>query len=147
MADRSGSTRFQALLESALQAYESKTGVILSQHPLAVQIQRCHSVDDITSLLQGRARAFNDLRERDRMMKAIKTTVLILTPLSATSSLTDYVGLVCQNAPMACLMSLIVFHRQHSHLRQQYRLLSVSYSMYATISTSHVDVFSDIQLN
>ena len=53
MTDHSASHRFQALFESALQAYESKTGITLAQHPLAVDLQDCHSVDDITTLLQG----------------------------------------------------------------------------------------------
>jgi len=102
MAGQSGSARFQALFESALQVYERKTGITLVQHPLAADLQNCHSIDDITTLLQGRAQAFSDLRERDRMMEAIKTTVSILTPLSDANFLADTVGLVCQKAPMAC---------------------------------------------
>jgi hypothetical protein len=90
MADQSGSVHFQVLFEPALQAYEQMTGIALTQHPLAANIQSCHSIDDITILLQGRAQAFSNLRQKDRMMKAIKNTVSILNPLS------DAVGFVRQ---------------------------------------------------
>jgi len=80
MADQSGSTRFQALFESASQAYESVT---LAQHPLAFVLQGCDTVDNINPLLQGRTEAFCDWD------KAIKTTVSILTPLSDPASLVD----------------------------------------------------------
>jgi hypothetical protein len=53
MAAQSGSARFQALFESALKDYEKKTGITLSKHPLAVQLQSCHSEHDITDLLQS----------------------------------------------------------------------------------------------
>jgi fungal STAND N-terminal Goodbye domain len=109
MAGQSGSARFQALFESALQAYERKTGITLVQHPLATDLQNCHSIDDITTLIQARAQAFGDIRERDRMMEAIKTTVSILTPLSDATSLADTVGLVCQKVLMACPTYLTFF--------------------------------------
>jgi hypothetical protein len=109
MAEQSGSARFQALFESVLQAYERNTGITLAQHPLALDLQSCHTVGDITTLLQGRAQAFNDLRESDRLMKAIKTTVSTLSPLSDAASIADAVGLVCQNVLMACSMSLTFF--------------------------------------
>jgi len=99
MDDQAGSARWQELFDSALQAYERKTGVILAQHPLAVQLQSCHSVEDIITLLQGRARAFSDFRERDRIMESTKTIVSILNPLSDATSLPDAVGLVRQKAP------------------------------------------------
>ena len=99
MADQSGSARFQALFESALQAYEKKAGVKLAEHPLAIQLQSCHSIDDVTTLLQGRAQAFNDFQGSDRILKSIKTTVLILTPLSAALSLAGAIGLVSQTVP------------------------------------------------
>jgi hypothetical protein len=102
MASQSGSARFQALLESALQAYQKKTGIKLAEHPLALKLQHCDSVDDITTLLQGRAEAFNDFRGSDRIMKSIKATVSILTPLSDILSLAGAVGLVSQKALIAC---------------------------------------------
>ena len=109
MADQSGSPRFQALFECALQVYESKTGITLVQHPLAVDLQDCYSIDDITTLLQGRTQAFSDFGERGRMLKAIKATVSILTPLSDATSLAHAVGLVRQIPLIACSTSLTFF--------------------------------------
>jgi len=108
MDDQDGSARWQELFESALQAYERKTGVILAQHPLTVQLQSCHSAEDITTLLQGRARAFSDFRERDRIMESTKTIVSILNPLS-DAFLADAVGLVRQKALVECFTSPILF--------------------------------------
>jgi hypothetical protein len=91
MTDQPGSSRFQALLESALQVYEKKAGVTLADlgDSLVIQLQRCHSIDDITTLLQDKAQAFDDLQQRDRILKSIKTTVSILTPISAVASVAD----------------------------------------------------------
>jgi hypothetical protein len=112
MNNQSGPARLQALsFESALQAYEIKTGIMLAQHPLAADIQNYQSVDDITTLLQGRAQVFSDFRARDRMMKAIKTTVSLLIPLSDAACLTasDATDPVRQKALMACSTSLTFF--------------------------------------
>jgi hypothetical protein len=92
MADQSRFAHFQALFESALRGYEKKTGITLAQHPLAVKLQSCHSVEDVTALLQGQAKVFSDFHTNDRIIKAIKTTVSILTPLS------DAAGLVRQKS-------------------------------------------------
>ena len=120
MADQSGSAcRFQALFESALQTYEEKTGVTLAEHPLAVQLRSCHSVDSITAVLQSQAQAFSDFTESDRIVKSIKTTVSNLTRLSCAPSLVPTFGLVRQDVLMASFASLIVLYR-HFHLRKQY---------------------------
>ena len=76
MDEQSGSAHFEALWVSALQAYEIKMGVALAQHPLALalDLQTSRFTDNIATLLQCRAQAFDD-RQRDRMMRTIKTTV------------------------------------------------------------------------
>ena len=96
MTDQSGSARFQALLESAVQAYEKQAGATLadSGNSLAMQLQRCHSVDDIVTLMQRQAQSFDDFRQRDRTFNSIKTTVSILSPISSVASVADDVGLV-----------------------------------------------------
>ena len=105
MTDQPGSARFQALLDSALQECEKKAGVTLadSEDSLAIRLQRCHSIDDINTLLQDKARAFNDLRQRDRIFKSIEVTVSILTPISAVASVADDIGLVRQKVLRAVL--------------------------------------------
>ena len=117
MAHQSESARFQALFEPALQAYEQTTGVSLTQHPLAVKLQSCESVEAITGLLQDQAQAFRDLQGSDKIMESIKTIVSILSKLSSAASLACVVhafGLVRQKGLMASLTSLTFIHR-HSH--------------------------------
>ena len=98
MTDQPGSARFQALLESALRDYEKIAGVtsVDWEDSLAIRLQHCHSIDDITTLLQDKAQAFNDLRQRDRIFKSIKATVSIFTPISTVASVADDAGLVRQ---------------------------------------------------
>jgi hypothetical protein len=111
MTDQPGSSRFQALLESALQSYEKKAGTTLADwdDSLAIQLQRCRSIDGITTLLQVKAQAFNDFQQRDRILKSIKTTVSILTPISAVTAVANDVGSVRQKVFKACLDFLTVF--------------------------------------
>jgi hypothetical protein len=109
MADQSGSAHFQVLFESALQAYEKRTGITLAQHPIAVKLQSCHSIDDITALLQGQAKEFSDFQAKDRITKAIRTTVSILIPLSDATSLADAVGSVRQKSLMVSFSSRTFF--------------------------------------
>ena len=90
MSNQSGSVSFQRLLESALLRYEKKTGVTLSKHPLALQLQSCNSVEDFNKLLQDKAK---DVRESEKITKSMKTIVSILTPLSSIVALSDNVGL------------------------------------------------------
>lgn len=98
MSNQSASVSFESLLESALLRYEKKTGVTLSKHPLATQLQSCNSVEDFNNLLQEKAK---DVRESERITKSMKTIVSILTPLSSAVSIPHAAGLVCYKALMA----------------------------------------------
>ena len=109
MADPSGSSHFQALFESALQAYQAKTGITLAEHALAVQLQNCNTVESIATLVQSQAQAFSDYQECDRIMKSIKTIVSILTSLSAAAPLADAVGLVRRVAIVVRFTFLTLF--------------------------------------
>ena len=100
MPDQPGSSRLRPLFESALQDYKVKTNITLAKHPVAEQLENCHSVESITALLQGQMRAFSDFRGSDRIMTSIKSTVSFLYELSATASLNNDAGLVCQKALM-----------------------------------------------
>jgi hypothetical protein len=136
MAHQSESARFQALFEPALHAYEKKTGVSLAQHPLAIKLQSCDTVEAITGLLQDQARVFGHFQGSDRIMKSLKTTISILSKLSSAASLAF--GLVRQKGLMPCLTSLSFINR-HSHLPRRYRLVSLSYLTYVSFSSSYVD--------
>ena len=138
MAHQSESARSDALFESALQAYEKRTGVSLAQHPLAIKLQSCNTVEAITGLLLDQAQAFNHLQGSDKIMKSLKTTVSILSKLSSVASLADAFGLVRQKGFLAGLISLNFIYR-HSHLPMRYRLVSLSYLMYVPFSCSDVD--------
>jgi hypothetical protein len=111
MTDHPGSSRFQALLESAVQAYEKKMGVTLANadDSLAMRLQCCHSVDDIATLLQGQAQTINDFQQRDRIFKSIKTSVFILSPISSVVAVADSVSLVRWKVLMSCFASLTIF--------------------------------------
>jgi len=111
MTDQPGSARFQALLESAVQAYEKKEGVTLadSEDSLAMRLQHCHSVDDMATLLQDQAEAIDDFQQRDRIFRSIKATVSILSPISSVASVADNASLVCRKVLMASFTSLTVF--------------------------------------
>jgi hypothetical protein len=99
MANQTGMTRFTgfpALFESALQAYAKKTGVALPNHPIAIQLQRCDSIESIIAIVLGQASALTEFLQNERMMKSIKSTLSILNALFATADLGDTIGLVRQ---------------------------------------------------
>ncbi len=93
MGDRSGSTdtRFRALFEPALQAYEEKTGVTLAEHPLAVQLHSCHSIESVTTVLLGEAQAFRELTHEIDQRYCIKFIQTFFPPHLSTMPLTWYV--------------------------------------------------------
>jgi hypothetical protein len=89
-----GSSSFQALFESALQDYETQTGISLANHPLAQQLQNCQSVESVTALLQEQAHAFSKFRESDKIFKSLKGVVSALSKVSATAALGHAIGMV-----------------------------------------------------
>ena len=96
MSDQLGSSRFEALFESALQDYEKQTGISLATHPLAEQLQTCQSVDAVTTLLQEQVRAFSEFRGSDKIIKSLKRIVSALSRVFATATLGQAVGMVCR---------------------------------------------------
>ena len=100
MGDQPGSVRYRSIFESALKAYENKTGITLVEHPLSVQLLTCDTAESITALVQQQASALTgmELQEKDSVMISIKNTVSISIRLYATASLGYAVGLVCQKS-------------------------------------------------
>ena len=95
MGDLSQSSRFRLSFESALQEYQTQTGITLSNHPLAVKLQDCDSIESITALLQEQARAFSEFRGGDgRVMKSLKTVVSVVYTLSVSTIPGEAIGLV-----------------------------------------------------
>lgn len=97
MGDQSQYSRFQALFDSALQDYQSQTGTILADHPLAQQLQICDSIESVTTVLQTQVRAFSEFRGDDgKVMKSLKNIVSVLYSLSASTALGEAIGMVCR---------------------------------------------------
>ena len=109
MANELGFPHFRARFESALQAYHKTTNVALAEHPLAVGLQNCHSVESVTAFLKHESQAFSDLSSSDRIIDLMESIVSILSALSATTPLGDAVGLVSQNTLIGSFISLTVF--------------------------------------
>jgi hypothetical protein len=95
MSHQSLSSRFRALFDAALQDYEKTTNITLAKHPLAEQLQNCHSVESITTFLQDQVREFGRFQRGDEIMKSIENTVASLCALSATTAIGGVVQLVC----------------------------------------------------
>jgi hypothetical protein len=119
MADQSESTRFRARFESALQAYQQATGVILPEHPLTLQILILQSTEPIIAMLKHEARASSDLLGTDRTMNLIESTVTMLSALSTAASFGDIIGMVRKEVLIACFQSPDGLY-SHTHLGNQY---------------------------
>jgi len=62
------SSQLKLILDAALSKYQKKTGKNILSHPLAVELQRCGSVDAILAKLQGQAEALEQFRGGDRRL-------------------------------------------------------------------------------
>ena len=138
MAHQSESTYLQTLFEPALRSYEKKAGVSLTQHPLAIKLQTCQSVETITAILQDQAQVFRHLQGSDKVMESIKMIVSILSKISFTVSLPDTFRVVRQNGLMTCLTFLNFIYR-HSHPGERYKLVLLSYLTYVPYFSPYVD--------
>jgi len=98
---RSEPTFFRARLDAALHAYENTAGVILTEHPLAVELQSCDSVEASTALLRYEAQSFGEPLGTDRIIRPIERIVSMLFSFSSTI-LGDTVSSVRQKVMMCC---------------------------------------------
>jgi len=90
----SSSSNFQQIINNALKAYEKRTKNDLLAHPLAAQLQACHSPDAILAVLREQVEELNQSRNtNERWTKWLDPTVNVLFSLSGT--LGEGVGLVC----------------------------------------------------
>ena len=87
-------SNFQQIFNDALKAYAKRTKDDLLLHPLAAQLQACHSPGAILSVLQKQVEGINRSRNTDdKWTKWLDPTVNVLFSLSAT--LGEGVGMVC----------------------------------------------------
>ena len=95
MSQPSTSSTFRMLFDAALQDYKDKTGNILTDHPIARQLEACESVNSITAILREQAQSFREFRENDgKLMKALSSSVDVLCAPSISSALNEAIGLV-----------------------------------------------------
>lgn len=104
-------TSFRDRFEAALQTYQQTTGIALAEHPLAVELQSCNSVDSITAILKREVHVSNELLESDRVTKSIEGIISMLSTFSATAaeSFGDAIGPVRNDALMS--LSFYIFDR------------------------------------
>ena len=92
-SNASSSSNVQAVLNSALESYEKKTGTKLLAHPLTAQLQSCDSPTAVLSILQDLIQQFDRRRRSDeRLTSWLSSTVNVLYAFS--SGLGQSVGLV-----------------------------------------------------
>ena len=94
MTDRLESSHLQVLFEAALQDYQNQTGIALATHPLAEQLQNCHSVESVTAVLREQTQAFSEFQEKDKVLKPLKKALSVLHKLSAAANFGMDIGLV-----------------------------------------------------
>jgi hypothetical protein len=91
----SESSHFTTLFESALREYAEQTGKPWAEHPLAKQLEQCHSLDSVSDVLQELAQAFTQSRGGNgRIVKSLKFAISVLYTLSTNSDLRDAVSVV-----------------------------------------------------
>jgi hypothetical protein len=99
-SDQSQSSRFQVIFESALQDYEKQTGTVLAKHPLAEQLENCHTVESVAAVLREQAQASSEFRGDGRLMRSLNRIVSVLHTLSTNNLLYNAAGLVCRYTVM-----------------------------------------------
>jgi hypothetical protein len=81
------SSRLQAIFDAALKSYQRQTKKDILAHPLASQLQLCHSTSAIISVLQNQIREFDHAYNGDEgMTKWLTPTVNVLCAFSAALS-------------------------------------------------------------
>ena len=78
------SPNFQLVIK-ALADYAEQTGIDLTKNPFADKLQRCDSAEDVSGLLQDRAKAFKEYRDGNRkLINCLKPVVQLLHTFSDT---------------------------------------------------------------
>jgi hypothetical protein len=91
----SPSAPFLLLYNSALQDYTNQTKTNLVDHQFAKQLEKCESVDSISSLLGEQLKRFHEFRREDeKILKPLKCAIHVLQTLSTSTVLGEGIGLV-----------------------------------------------------
>ena len=109
---------FTAVFNAAEAEYKKITGKRLDTHPLAAELDSCHSPEDIFNLLRSQAQAFSKFRKGDeKLMKWLEPTVNILFTFSDTLGEVIVSCLVHFGSVFADLPSSAVLTRQNNLYR------------------------------
>ena len=74
--------------DAALHNYEKQTGFKLIDHPLARELENCHTVHSVMDILQHQARAFTGfLGDDGKIMRSLERGVHVLHELSMITTL------------------------------------------------------------
>ena len=77
------STNFETIFTAALEAYNKKTKKDIASHPLAAQLQSCHSSDAILSVLRAQVQANDQAQSADeKWTKWLDPTVNVVSAFS-----------------------------------------------------------------
>ena len=111
-------SNFKPILDAVLLEYKKKTGKDLLDQPLAIEVQRCDTVDATLAILRDHAEAFQQLKDGEqKFMERIGPLTEVLFAFSGTLGVGDF-GLVilirgdCEYALTYCTG---VFPRKRSH--------------------------------
>jgi hypothetical protein len=86
---------FQSVFSAALRDYEVQTGIKLNDHLLRRELEKCNSIDSITTFLQQQTRNIGEIRGHDsKFMISLKPTVDILYILTTTTTFREAISLV-----------------------------------------------------
>src|SRR5260221_2357762 len=91
------SSSFESIFNAALEDYAQRSGTRLDEHhPLVKQLEKCNSVDSISSVIQEHARRFRKYQGEDgKLIKSVKGAVQVLYTLSTSAVLGEGIGMVC----------------------------------------------------
>ncbi|KAI9457890.1 hypothetical protein F5148DRAFT_339228 [Russula earlei] len=99
------SATFQSILDAAFDSYANQTGIDLTKHPTADELQRCNSLGDILRLLLEKEAAFKDHRDKYRkLIDSLRPVVQVIHALSGI--LGEAAGLVPFQPTKAIFVSI-----------------------------------------
>jgi len=88
-------SNLNSIFSSAFQAYTKKTGKDITSHPLAAEIQACHSPDAILAVLQSQFAALGQSQSDNEGSTSTKWLIPTINVLySFSAALGEGVGLV-----------------------------------------------------
>ncbi|KAH9978330.1 hypothetical protein BJV74DRAFT_141737 [Russula compacta] len=94
MASLEQFSTIESLFQSALDDYQIQTGVDLRRHPLALQLDRCDTVQSLTETLQRQAQAFHEFRgANNKIITLLKHVAQALHKLSSPVVHAEAIGL------------------------------------------------------